>query len=122
MDDGTTELRKGRRPSRFLRGSTSSDAKRDDDITLVNTIRTRVDAWREAGWPGTTSVTRGLLEHWNNREARCFPFYFCQIEAVETLIWWVEAPTEYKGGVVVPRDGGDFERLCSKMATGQGRP
>ena len=121
MDDGTTEYRKGRRPSRFLRGSTGSNAKRDDDITLVNTVRGLVDAWREARWPGVTSVTRGLLEHWNNRYARCFPLYYCQIEAIETLIWWVEAPTEYKGGVVIPRDGGDFERLCSKMATGTGK-
>ena len=30
--------------------------------------------------------------------ARSYPFYFCQIEAIETLIWWVEAPAEYQAG------------------------
>ena len=80
-----------------------------------------VDKWRKEGYPGSTSVTRRLLEHWYNQEVRCFPFYFCQLEAIETLIWWVEAPAAYKKGVTIPRDGGEFERLCSKMATGTGK-
>ena len=83
--------------------------------------RSRVDAWRDAGWPGVTIVTRRLLEHWHDETAREYPFYFCQLEAIETLIWWVEAPAEHKQGIHIPGDGGPWERLCCKMATGAGK-
>ena len=32
--------------------------------------RARVDQWRDDGWPGVTIVTRKLLEHWHDRDAR----------------------------------------------------
>ena len=32
------------------------------EIPLINWIRPRVKAWREAGYPGVTSITRRLLE------------------------------------------------------------
>jgi type III restriction enzyme len=51
-----------------------------------------VGPWREADCPGITTVTRRLIEHWRDRDGRDYPFYFCQVEAIETLIWWVEAP------------------------------
>jgi hypothetical protein len=31
---------------------------------LVNGIREHVDAWRAAGYPGSSETTRRLLEHW----------------------------------------------------------
>jgi len=80
-----------------------------------------VDAWRDADYPGVTIVTRKLLEHWHDREARQYPFYFCQLEAIETLIWWVEAAPAFKQGIAIPGDGGAWERLCNKMATGSGK-
>ena len=88
---------------------------------MVNTIRVRVDKWREDGWPGVTIVTRKLLEHWHDDTARQHPFYFCQLEAIETLIWWVEGIDGYKQGIHVQGDGGAWERLCNKMATGAGK-
>ena len=39
-------------------------------------------------------------------DARQHPFYFCQLEAIETLIWWVEGAEAYKQGIHVPGDGG----------------
>ena len=48
-------------------------------------------------------------------------FFFCQLEAVETLIWLTEAPAAEKVGIDVPSDGGAFTRLCAKMATGSGK-
>lgn len=69
-----------------------NNTRRTEPLALVNAIRERVDAWRAADYPGITSVTRTLLEHWHDRTARDLPFYFCQLEAIETLIWWVEAP------------------------------
>src|SRR5262249_1996194 len=52
----------------------------------INPMRSRVDGWREQGHPAVTPVTRGLLEYWARpeRERRLF---FCQIEALETLIY-----------------------------------
>ena len=43
------------------------------------------------------------------------------MEAIETLIWLAEAPDDQKIGVEMPTDGGPFQRLCSKMATGSGK-
>lgn len=98
-----------------------NNTRRTETLALVKAIRERVDTWRAADYPGITSVTRTLLEHWYDLSGRDLPFYFCQLEAIETLIWWVEAPAEYKQGIFVPRDGGAWERLCSKMATGSGK-
>jgi len=109
-----------------------NNTKRTEVLGLVNTIRARVDAWREADWPGVTIVTRKLLEHWHDRTRQLmdskdkkpeppYPFYFCQLEAIETLIWWVEGAEAFKQGIAIPGDGGTWERLCNKMATGAGK-
>ena len=47
-------------------------------MEVVNMIRPRVKAWREAGYPGVTGVTKKLLEHWNDSDARQYQFFFCQ--------------------------------------------
>jgi type III restriction enzyme len=92
------------------------------ELPLVNQIRPRIAAWRDAGWPGATPVTRRLLEHWNDPEERADRrFFFCQLEAVETLIWLTEASAADRQGIEVPSDGGPFDRLCAKMATGSGK-
>ena len=87
----------------------------------MNQIRPRVKAWRDAGYPGVTGITKRLLEHWNNPDEREHQFFFCQLEAIETLIWLAEAPAAEKVGIDIPSDGGAFSRLCSKMATGSGK-
>lgn len=119
--DNTLSLVEGRRPAGYEIFDIRNNTRRTETLGLVNVIRERVDTWRAADYPGVTSVTRGLLEHWNDPAGRIYPFYFCQLEAIETLIWWVEAPAEYKQGIHVPGDGGEWERLCNKMATGSGK-
>ena len=92
------------------------------EIPLVNLIRPRVRAWREAGYPGVTGITKRLLEHWTNpEEFDNRRLFFCQLEAAETLIWLAEAPAADKVGVEPQSDGGPFQRLCAKMATGSGK-
>ena len=120
------DLADGRRPAGYV--VASSDSKAFDDpgvyveIPLVNRIRPRIRAWREAGYPGVTGITKRLLEHWTNpEEFESRRFFFCQLEAVETLIWLAEAPAAEKVGVDIPSDGGAFQRLCAKMATGSGK-
>lgn len=114
-------LASGRRPAGYEIFDTRNNTIRGVDLELVNRIRERVDEWRKADYPGITSVTRRLLEHWQDATARQHPFYFCQLEAIETLIWHVEAATEFKQGIAIPSDGGAWERLCNKMATGSGK-
>jgi type III restriction enzyme len=122
----TFSLKDGRRPAGYVIASESSRAFDDPgifiEIPVVNKIRPRIKAWREAGYAGVTGITKRLLEHWNNPEEREFRrFFFCQLEAIETLIWLNEAPDSEKVGIEIPSDGGEFRRLCSKMATGSGK-
>ncbi len=120
-DRGNLSLEHGRRPAGYEIFDTRNNTRRTEPLELVNRIRERVDAWREADYPGVTSITRSLLTHWHDQSARQHPFYFCQLEAIETLIWHVEAAPDYKQGIFVPGDGGLWERVCSKMATGTGK-
>jgi len=82
---GWREETAGRRPSRLL---------------LVPKIRAAVDAWREQGYPGASDVARRLFEYWfdEDHEVADFPvpfrYYFCQREAIETLVWLVEIAGE----------------------------
>ena len=120
--DSKLELVDGRRPAGYEIFDTRNNTIRSVELDLVNRIRERVDAWRAAGYPGVTSVTRQLLAHWQDEEiSRQYAFYFCQLEAIETLIWHVEAPADYKQGIAIPGDGGAWERVCNKMATGSGK-
>src|ERR1017187_2950229 len=115
-----------RRPAGYVIASENSRSFDDPgifkEIPLVNLIRPRVKAWREAGYPGVTGITKRLLDYWQNPEEREYRrFFFCQLEAIETLIWLVEAPPSEKVGFVVPQEDNAFQRLCSKMATGSGK-
>jgi type III restriction enzyme len=122
-------LEAGRRPAGYVVASEGSKAFDDPgrfiEIPLVNQIRPRVKAWREHPthpYAGVTGITKRLLEHWYNLEERQeHRFFFCQLEAIETLIWLTEAPQAEKVGIDIPSDGGSFQRLCSKMATGSGK-
>lgn len=121
--DGTLGLVRERRRAGYEIFDVRNNTRRTEELALVNDIRARVGAWRSAEYPGITSVTRSLLAHWTDQAegVRQYPFYFCQIEAIETLIWWVEAAPEFKQGIHIPGDGGPWERLCNKMATGSGK-
>jgi len=115
----------GRRPAGYVIATPGSQAFDDPgifvDLPLVNAIRPRVKTWREDGYAGVSGITRRLLEHWNSTEERPYPMFFCQLEAMETLIWLVEGPASERVGIEIPGDGGKFSRLCSKMATGSGK-
>jgi hypothetical protein len=122
--DRTLRIEPSRRPAGYEIIDTRENTRRTVPLPLVDDIRKRVLAWREAGWPGTTEITRDLLRHWWDQDRtsrRDYRFYFCQLEAAETLIWWVEGADEFRQGVNIPGDGGPFERLCNKMATGAGK-
>ncbi len=120
-------LEEGRRDAGYVIASeaarTFDDPGRFVPIELVNKIRPRVKAWRDNGYAGITGITRRLLEHWNDSEQRdsAKRFFFCGLEAIETIIWLTEAPPAERVGITIPSDGGMFSRLCCKMATGSGK-
>ncbi|MCM0608779.1 MAG: DEAD/DEAH box helicase family protein [Ideonella sp. WA131b] len=119
--DGTLTLVDDRRPASYEIYDVRNNTRRVETLDQVNEIRQRVDRWRADDYPGVTAITRQLLTHWHDQGARQYPFYFCQLEAIETLIWWVEATDAYRQGVFLQGDGGLWERVCSKMATGSGK-
>lgn len=128
-DERTGEFFKesGRRPAGYVVANPEStsldDPGRFIPIELVEAIRPRVKRWREMGYPGASGTTRKLLQHWRNLELRreMNRFFFCQLDAIETLIWLIESPASDRTGIEIPGDGGLFRRYCSKMATGSGK-
>ncbi len=60
-----------------------------DDLPLVNALREDVRRWRESGWENASVTTKLLLKHWW-REDRGRRLFFCQVEAVETIIYLKE--------------------------------
>jgi len=121
------DLVEGRRPAGYVIASQSSKSFDDPgifvEIPLVNQIRPRVKQWREKNYQGISGITRQLLDHWNDEGERPEDkrLFFCQKEAIETLIWLTEAPESERSGIVIPGDSGPFIRQCCKMATGTGK-
>jgi type III restriction enzyme len=119
--DGKLALTEGRRPASYEIYDVRNNTRRVEVLDLVNEIRQRVAGWRADDYPGVTAVTRQLLTHWHDASARQHAFYYCQLEAIETQIWWVEAAAAYRQGIFLQGDGGTWERVCNKMATGSGK-
>ena len=116
----------GRRPAGYLIASGDSKTFDDPESSLQSPWSTRFARGSRRGVrpgiPGVTSITKRLLEYWTDpEEFENRRFFFCQLEAAETLIWLAEAPDNEKVGIDVPGDGGEFRRLCAKMATGTGK-
>lgn len=94
---------------------------------LVNTIRHRVQLWRDQGRPHITSTTRALIDYWIDpeRERRLF---FAQVEAAETAIYLAEA-ADRSGDTWLWRrleahaaeSNPGLVRKALKMATGSGK-
>jgi len=140
-DEGiTNEIVETRRPSAYfvpipppkkkgkqLQFDTEWTQDRIEPNDKVNRIRERVKHWREGGYQGVTQVTRKLLQHWTDpdRENKLF---FCQIEALETLIYLTEAARKVGDNWIEnwlreANDGSNpgLARIASKMATGTGK-
>jgi len=140
-DDGiTNEVLEERRPSSYfmpiakprkrskqIEFDTEWTKDRIEENKHVNRLRHRVSIWREGGYAGVTSTTRRLLEYWTDpdRENKLF---FCQIEALETAIYILEAAKKYGDAWIenALRDANNtsnpgLNRLAFKMATGAGK-
>jgi type III restriction enzyme len=137
----TGDIDSGRRGSSYFLPIASPKKKSapglfDDDIDEqktesghVNRIRQLVKQWRDQGWPDITPITRALLDHWHE-EDRFRPLFFCQLEALETLIFLTEVAKQTKYGhdwiekhlrEEADAAGTDLFRVACKMATGSGK-
>ena len=93
-----------------------------EELKLVNRIRQGTTDWQHAGYPGVTSTTRNLINHWTDREE--FPLYFAQIDALLTHIYLREtSPADITQDLqrinLKYNDG--IDRLAHKMATATGK-
>lgn len=88
-------------PVRYLKKKTANEyevvpGRRPSKMLLVNKIRSEVDKWRNDGYPGATLTSQELLSFWFDQSHppvsgnEPFHFYFCQREAIETIIYLYE--------------------------------
>jgi len=84
----------------FVKGAYGSELQRQNE--LINKIRVKVREWREGSYSGITRTSRDLLYYWRdeNHENNLF---FCQIEALETLIFITEV-AEKAGEMWLPNE------------------
>ena len=89
-----------------------------DDLPLVNALREDVRRWHQAGWAGASETTKKLLRHWC-REDRPRRLFFCQLEAVETIIYLREMlAQEYPGEAWRIQEDPRLERGGCRVETG----
>lgn len=99
---------------------------------VINGIRSAVESWRqlpESQWQVTPSTAR-LLRHWRTHPFTNQKPFFCQVEAVETVIWLTEvAPKSSSQGrrfwthleAANAASNPELMRLALKLATGAGK-
>ena len=122
----------------FDEGRGLTNAKQSYSHTaIINAVREEVDRWRlipnPADWRVTPDTAR-LLQYWRHHPFSNYRPFFCQVEAVETVIWLTEvAPQVGKAGQrfldhleqcrreahADPTAG--LLRLALKLATGAGK-
>ncbi|MDR1740998.1 MAG: DEAD/DEAH box helicase family protein [Synergistaceae bacterium] len=124
LDLSKSKKESGRRPAGYVVRPRPNEQGKFVELKLVNEIRPLVKAWREGGFEGVTPVTRKLLEHWHDDsrgEAGQRRFFWCQLDAIETLVWLSETLQGRAAATGIPGDGGLFTRLCTKLCTGGGK-
>ena len=99
---------------------------------IINSIRSAVDRWRtrsDLGEWRVTPETARLLHHWRNHRFNDIRPFFCQVEAVETVIWLTEVAPQLRAGrpfiehldKVNEEANPALSRLALKLATGAGK-
>ncbi|MBU4274970.1 DEAD/DEAH box helicase family protein [Patescibacteria group bacterium] len=107
---------------------------------LVADLRNKVKEWRDKHYEGASDTSKALLNWWFKEEhilydqhgvSSPFRYYFCQREALETVIWLYEvAKVKDKYDLIRYNSTGvlsagmfteDWLRFVIKMATGSGK-
>ena len=111
----------------------STESVQYDPMPIIASLRQRVDEWRlipdSERW-GVTPETARLLQHWRSHRFAEYRPFFCQIEAMETLIWLTEVASRRRRQDEVILDhliraneqaNPGLPRLALKLATGTGK-
>ncbi|KKR92040.1 MAG: Type III restriction-modification enzyme,R/helicase subunit [Candidatus Woesebacteria bacterium GW2011_GWA1_41_13b] len=139
----TPEINEFRRPSSFYipvpksknkskqmelntaEGAYGSEIQRDN--VFINRLREKLSEWRKQNYPGLTKTSRDLLFYWND-ESRTNKLFFCQIEALETLMYATEVAEKSGEGWIInelrqknTEANPGLYRMAFKMATGSGK-
>ena len=129
--------RKQRAPQRELglddaRRTADEDGQQYELMRMIESVRHSVNEWRRlprAQWR-VTSETARLLQHWRHHQFSDIRPFFCQVEAVETVIWLTEvaasAGREGRGFIERLQEANEqanpgLARLALKLATGSGK-
>jgi type III restriction enzyme len=107
---------------------------------LVDKIRKEVKTWRESNYDGASETSKALLKWWFENEhpvqdsdgnIALFKYYFCQREAVESVIYLYEVVGvkdkhdllryDSSGAVSTGMFAENWRRFVIKMATGSGK-
>lgn len=138
--DEPTRYRKA--PAKAGEDAVISNGRRPSSIPIANNLRHALDAWRLGDYAGVSETSRELLYHWFQRDhvflseggdPLQFSYYFCQREAIETLIYLQEIANlrslsalkaEYENdiqGIGVTPEEDLWPRYAFRMATGSGK-
>lgn len=110
----------------------SSDEQEYNPTPIINEIRGHVSGWRKlpssTDW-GVTPATARLLKYWRSHDFQGIRPFFCQVEAVETIIWLTEVARNQKQYKrfwehiqgANEQSNPELLRLAMKMATGAGK-
>jgi type III restriction enzyme len=111
----------------------SSQDQQYETTSIINSLRDELVKWRmipnAANWHVTPDTAR-LLQYWRHHKFSNIRPFFCQVEAVETVIWLTEvAPKMGKTGRVfldrlinANNDANpELMRIALKLATGAGK-
>ncbi|MBU4579417.1 DEAD/DEAH box helicase family protein [Patescibacteria group bacterium] len=106
-------------------GAFGSELQKENEF--INKLRAKIKNWRANGYAGITKTSRDLLSYWQD-DTRENKLFFCQIEALETLIYinevaekagesWIISELKKVSAEANP----GLYRLAFKMATGSGK-
>jgi len=110
----------------------STQTQQYDPTPIINELRQHVDPWRNLKSPSdwhVTPETARLLQHWRHHKFGSIRPFFCQVEAVEVLIWLFEVAPALASGKKflnhLENANNDanpgLARLALKLATGAGK-
>ena len=109
-----------------------TDGQQYDLTAIIESVRHSVGEWRKlprARWQVTPETAR-LLHHWRHHQFSDIRPFFCQVEAVETVIWLTEVARQpgREGRRFLEhleaaneQANTDLPRLALKLATGAGK-
>ena len=117
----------------FDEGKNLSTQQQQYHTAIINEVRSHVDQWRiipnSNQWQ-VTPETAKLLQHWRHHQFSGIRPFFCQVEAMETLIWLTEvapritqARKRFLDHLTNANNDANPElsRLALKLATGAGK-